>query len=146
MLPHPRPSPGSYPQPASGCGAGVSSERSVAPLVRHVPTSLARASVPTVTLDEIDEYATSLAGCKRKGHPGRVAWYVDDRLVVRQDEPGTVLVMVGFEDRERLLDDHPDTFGLPPRWEKHMKVQADLDGDADAIRTAIRLAWAMQKR
>ena len=102
--------------------------------------------MPTVTLDEIDEYATSLAGCKRKGHPGRVAWYVDDRLVVRQDEPGTVLVRVGFEDRERLLDDHPDTFGLPPRWEKHMKVQADLDGDADAIRTAIRLAWAMQKR
>jgi len=112
----------------------------------NVPTSVARASVPTVTLDEIDEYATSLAGCKRKGHPGRVAWYVDDRLVVRQDEPGTVLVRVGFEDRERLLDDHPDTFGLPPRWEKHMKVQADLDGDADAIRTAIRLAWAMQKR
>lgn len=43
-------------------------------------SSRPRASVPRVTLDEIDEYATSLAGCKRKGHPGRVAWYVDDRL------------------------------------------------------------------
>jgi hypothetical protein len=110
-----------------------------------VPSSVLRASVPKVTLDEIDEYATSLTGCKRKGHPGRVAWYVDDRLVVRQDEPGTVLVRVGFEDRERLLDEHPDTFGLPPRWEKHMKVQADLDGDPDAIRTAIHLAWDMQR-
>jgi hypothetical protein len=27
-----------------------------------------------------------------------------------------------------------------------MKVQADLDGDGDAIREAIRLAWAAQRR
>ena len=97
-------------------------------------------------LDDIDTFTATLAGCKRKGHPGRVAWYVDDRLVVRQDEPGTVLVRVGFEDRERLLDEHPDTFGVPPRWERHHKVQADLDGDPDAIREAIRLAWSMQRR
>lgn len=99
-----------------------------------------------VTLDDIDQFATSLDGCKRKGHSGRVAWYVDDRLVVRQDEPGTVLVRVGFEDRERLLAAHPDTFGVPPRWEAHRKVQAELDGDADAIREAIRLAWRAQRR
>ena len=99
-----------------------------------------------MTLDEIDEYATSLAGCKRKGHPGRVAWYVDDRLVVRQDEPGTLLVRVGGADRERLLAAHPETFGVPPRWEAHHKVQADLDGDADAVREAIRLAWEAQRR
>jgi hypothetical protein len=99
-----------------------------------------------VTLDEVDEYATSLAGCKRKGHPGRVAWYVDDRLVVRQDEPGTVLVRVGGQERERLLDTYPETFGVPPRWEAHLKVQADLDGDDDAIREAIRIAWSAQRR
>jgi hypothetical protein len=99
-----------------------------------------------VTLDEVDEFATSLPGCKRKGHPGRVAWYVDDRLVVRQDEPGTVLVRVDLADRERLLATHPTTFGVPPRWEAHRKVQADLDGDADAIREAIRLAWESQRR
>ena len=98
-----------------------------------------------MTLDEIDAFATSLRGCKRKGHLGRVAWYVRDRLVVRQDEPGTVLVRVGFDDRERLLAAYPETFGVPPRWEAHMKVQADLNGDAGAIREAIRLAWAMQR-
>jgi hypothetical protein len=98
-----------------------------------------------VTLDEIDEFATSLAGCKRKGHRGRVAWYVDDGLVVRQDEPGTVLVRVDFADREQLLHAQPETFGVPPRWERHQKVQADLDGDADAIRGAIRLAWNLQR-
>ena len=99
-----------------------------------------------MTLDEVDEFARSLPGCKRKGHPGRVAWYVDDRLVVRQDEPGTVLVRVDPADREQLLEAHPETFGVPPRWEAHRKVQAELDGDADAIREAIRLAWQSQRR
>ena len=99
----------------------------------------------TVTLDEIDEYATSLAGCRRKGHPGRLAWSVDNRLVVRQDEPGTVLVRVGFEDRERLLARYPQTFGVPPRWDAHMKVQAVIDGDATGIMEAIRLAWQLQR-
>jgi len=99
-----------------------------------------------MTLDEVDDYATSLAGCTRKGHPGRVAWYVDGRLVVRQDEPGTLLVRVDLGDREQLLEAHPTTFGVPPRWEAHRKVQAQLDGDAGAIREAIRLAWASQRR
>ena len=99
-----------------------------------------------VRLDEVDEFATSLAGCKRKGHPGRVAWYVDDRLVVREDEPGTLLVRVGGTEREQLLAAHPATFGVPPRWESHAKVQAQLDGDPAAICDAIRLAWASQRR
>ncbi len=97
-------------------------------------------------LGEVHAFATSLPGCTRKGHEGRRAWYVDDRLVVREDEPGTLLVRVGGEDRERLVAAHPDTFGVPPRWEAHAKVQAELDGDGDAIREAIRLAWATQRR
>ncbi|MEO6585545.1 MAG: hypothetical protein ABIN90_04475 [Knoellia sp.] len=98
-----------------------------------------------MTLDEIDAFATALEGCKRRGHPGRVAWYVDDRLVVRQDEPGTVMVRVGFDDRESLLAAYPETFGVPPHWEAHMKVQADLEGDRATICEAIRLAWASQR-
>lgn len=74
-----------------------------------------------MTLDEVDEFATSLAG------------------------PDTVLVRVGFDDRERLLTAYPETFGVPPRWEAPLKVQADLDGDADGSCEAIRLAWAMQR-
>ncbi|MEI2775398.1 MAG: hypothetical protein V9G19_05365 [Tetrasphaera sp.] len=99
-----------------------------------------------MTLDEIDAIASALAGCRRKGHPGRAAWYVDNRLVVRQDEPGTLMVRVDFPDREQLLTEDPDTFGLPPRWEKHRKLQADLDGDPRAIARAIRLAWQHQRR
>jgi hypothetical protein len=53
-------------------------------------------------------------------------------------------VRVGFADRERLLEQHPETFGVPPQFEKHMKMQVDLDGDAGAIREAIRVAWSLQ--
>ena len=99
-----------------------------------------------MTPDEVDEFARSLPGCKRKGTAARPAWYVDDRLVARLIDAGELVVRAGFADRERLLTAHPTTFGVPPRYEKHMKVQALLDGDADAIREAIRLAWQMQRR
>ena len=63
------------------------------------------ATLDDVRLDEVDAFATSLPGVRRKGHPGRVAWYVDDRLVVREDLPGA--------EREDLLARHPETFGVP---------------------------------
>jgi hypothetical protein len=97
-----------------------------------------------VRIEELDELATSLPGVRRSGQPGGLKWLVDGRLVVREDGPGSIIVRVGFADRERLLEQHPETFGVPPRCEKHMKVQADLDGNAPAIREAIRLAWRLQ--
>ena len=54
------------------------------------------ATLGDVRLDEVDEFATSLPGVRRKGHSGRVAWYVDDRRVVREDP----------------LARHPETFGV----------------------------------
>lgn len=53
-----------------------------------------------MTLEELGEYAESL-GCVRRGRDGRVGWYVDNRLVVREDEPGTLCIRVSFADRER---------------------------------------------
>ncbi len=99
-----------------------------------------------MTPDEVDEFARSLPGCTRKGTAVRPAWYVDDRLVARLVDSGELVVRAGFAERERLLADHPTTFGVPPRYEKHLKVQVLLDGDAPAIREAIRLAWQMQRR
>ena len=98
-------------------------------------------------LEEVGDHAESLAGVKRKGHEGRIAWYVDNRLVVRQHDADTLVVRSDFEERERLVDAHPDTFSVPPHLEAHMKVEADLvRGDPDAIRTAITAAWELQRR
>jgi hypothetical protein len=98
-----------------------------------------------MTPDEVDQYARSLLGCKRKGTTARPAWYVDDRLVARLVDAGELLVRADFGARERLVAAHPQTFGVPPRYEKHMKVQALLSGDDAAIRAAIRAAWELQR-
>jgi hypothetical protein len=98
-----------------------------------------------MTLDDVDAYLGTLEGCRARSVGGRRAWYVDGLLVARADTGGTLLVRLGGSDRERLVSDHPDTFGVPPRWEAHAKVQADLAGDPWAIRGALRLAWQRQR-
>ena len=98
-----------------------------------------------MTLDEVDAYLLTLDGCRRRTVDGRRAWYVDGLLVARADAPGTLLVRLGGVDRERLVTAYPETFGVPPRWEAHTKVQADLAGDADAIREALHRAWVAQQ-
>ncbi len=99
-----------------------------------------------MTPDEVDEFARSLPGCKRKGTGARPAWYVDNRLVARLVDPGELVVRASFAGRERLVAAHPETFGVPPRYEKHYKMQALLSGDAAAICDAIRSAWELQRR
>lgn len=98
-----------------------------------------------MTPQDVDEYATSLAGCKRKGTASKPAWYVDDRLVARVVDDGELLVRASFAERERFVAADPETFGVPPRYEKHMKMQVMLAGDAAAIRDAIRAAWELQR-
>jgi len=98
-----------------------------------------------MTLDDVDAYLGTLEGCRARRTDERRAWYVDGLLVARADADGTLLVRIGGRDREELVTAHPETFGVPPRWESHQKVQADLAGDADAVRLALRLAWDRQR-
>jgi hypothetical protein len=100
-----------------------------------------------VTPEEVGRYAESLPQVKRKGTESRPAWYVNDRLVVRLDDPHTLVIRVPLSKRESLLETYPDTFGVPPRMEAHHKVEAYLDqAQPEAVRTAIDLAWDMQRR
>ena len=99
-----------------------------------------------MTLDEVGRYAESLPQVKRKGTESRPAWYVNDRLVVRVLDPSTVVIQVPLNERELLLETYPDSFGVPPRMEAHHKVEAYLDhAQPAAVRTAIDLAWEMQR-
>ena len=100
-----------------------------------------------MTPDEVGRYAESLPRVKRKGTESRPAWYVDDRLVVRLQDPNTLVIRVPLDQRESLLEAYPDSFGVPPRMESHHKVEAYLDrAEPGAVRTAIDLAWEMQHR
>jgi hypothetical protein len=100
-----------------------------------------------VTPEDVGRYAESLPQVKRKGTESRPAWYVNDRLVVRVQDPNTVVIRVPLSRREALLETYPDSFGVPPRMEAHHKVEAYLDQALpEAVRTAIDLAWEMQRR
>jgi len=100
-----------------------------------------------VTLDEVGRYAESLPEVKRKGTESRPAWYVHNRLVVRLQDPKTLVIRVPLSERESLLETYPDSFGVPPRMEAHHKVEAYLDdAQPEAVRAAIDLAWDMQRR
>ncbi|MBU2694205.1 hypothetical protein [Pimelobacter sp. 30-1] len=99
-----------------------------------------------MTPEEVDDFARSLPGCRRKGTPAHPAWYVDDRLVARLVAADELVVRADPVAREHLVAAHPGTFGVPPRYEGHRKVQAMLSGDAAAIRGALRAAWELQRR
>ncbi|HWJ11197.1 MAG TPA: hypothetical protein VNS46_17590 [Nocardioides sp.] len=99
-----------------------------------------------MTPDEVDAFARSLAGCRRKGTAEHPAWYVDDRLVARLVDPTELVVRTGLDERERMVAEHPETFGVPPHHERRGTVQVLLSGDAAAIRAAIHGAWRMQRR
>lgn len=100
-----------------------------------------------MTLDEVGQYAESLPQVKRKGTESRPAWYLQDRLLVRLQDPNTLVIRVPLSRREGLLETYPDSFGVPPRMEAHHKVEAYLDrAQSQAVRTAIDLAWEMQRR
>jgi hypothetical protein len=100
-----------------------------------------------MTLDEVGQYAESLPQVKRKGTESRPAWYVRDRLVVRLQDPQTLVIRVPLSTRDSLLEAYPGSFGVPPRMEAHHKVEAYLeDAQPQAVRAAIHLAWDMQRR
>jgi hypothetical protein len=100
-----------------------------------------------VDLDDVGRLALSHDGVKRKGIEARPAWYVDDRLVVRQLDPTSVVIRTGFDERERLLADHPETFSVPPRFESHMMVVVELDrAEPAAVAVAISQAVELQRR
>lgn len=98
-----------------------------------------------MTPDEVADFLATLPGCKRKGTAQVPAWYVADRIIARLVAADELMIRCAFDLRERLVTEHPDTFGIPPRYEAHLKVQAMLDGDAGAIQHALRAAWELQR-
>lgn len=99
-----------------------------------------------MTPDEVADFLETLPGCKQKGTTAVPAWYVDNRIVARLVAPDELMIRCAFDARDRLVTEHPDTFGIPPRYDAHMKLQAMLYGDSGAIQSALRHAWEMQRK
>jgi hypothetical protein len=99
-----------------------------------------------VTPDEVAAFLATLPGCRQKGTRAVPAWYVANRIVARLVAHDELMIRCAFDVRERLVTEHPDTFGIPPAYEAHMKVQAMLYGDGGAIQQALREAWELQRK
>ena len=84
---------------------------------------------------------------REKGTSDRPGWYVHDRLVARQLDEDSLLVRADFDARERLLDDHPGMFSVPPSMEAHQKVVVELGlADTKGVRRALAEAVELQRR
>ncbi len=66
---------------------------------------------------------------------------------MRQEDDEFVVVRSDREDRERLVQEHPETFSVPPPFESHRKVVVDLRrGEEAAALAAVTAAWELQRR
>lgn len=62
----------------------------------------------------------------------------------RSAEPDTLVVRIGFEDRERLLEDAPETYYLTDHYRIHPVVLARLSRvDRDALRDLLSVSWRL---
>ena len=56
------------------------------------------------------------------------------------------MIRAGFDYRDEILREFPETFSVPTRYVKHMMVVADLaDDDPGAIEEAVEAAWRLQQ-
>ena len=99
-----------------------------------------------MTIEDVRALLAEYDDVREKGSSDRPGWYVRDRLVARQLDGDSVLVRADFDAREKLLDDHPETFSVPPSMEAHQKVVAELDrADVQGVRRALAEAVELQR-
>ena len=99
-----------------------------------------------MTIEDVRNLLAEYDDVREKGTSDRPGWYVRDRLVARQLDGDSVLVRADFDAREMLLDDHPETFSVPPSMEAHQKVVVELDrADVQGVRRALAEAVELQR-
>ena len=97
-------------------------------------------------IEDVRDLLATHDGVREKGTTDRPGWYVDNRLVARQLDGDSVLVRADFGARERLLDDYPETFSVPPSMEAHQKVVVELDrAEPEGVRRALGEAVELQR-
>ena len=100
-----------------------------------------------MTVDDVARLADALPGVRLSAPQGLAAWRYHGRLVARQLDDAHVVIRAGFEYRDALVRQLPETFSVPARYIKHMMVVADLaNGDAGAIEDALEAAWRWSRR
>lgn len=98
-----------------------------------------------VTLAQVGAWARDLPGVKERRRGGALRWEVGNRLLARQLDGASIVIRTGFGEREDLLTRFPGSFSVPPRFDAHMMVVAELPEAAPAaVRAALQGAWDLQ--
>ena len=95
--------------------------------------------------EDVDRLTGPLAGVRRTVADGLVQWRYHGRLVARMLDQAHLVIRADFDYRAAVVRQFPATFSVPRRFEKHMMVVADLDGDPGAIEDALEAAWRLQR-
>jgi hypothetical protein len=96
-------------------------------------------------LADISRLIAQLDRVTERTHEGMLDWRYRGRLVARQLDGSHIVIRVPFDVKALLLQNFPDTFSSPRRFDAHMMIVADLKhGNADAIEDAVIGAWELQ--
>jgi hypothetical protein len=97
-------------------------------------------------IDDVARLADTLTGLRLRTADGRAQWRYHGRVVARQLDDKQLVIRADFDYRDAILRQFPGTFSVPPRYQKHMMVVADLaHGDSGAIEEAFETAWRLQR-
>ena len=97
--------------------------------------------------DDVERLLSSMSGVRQTSATGRSEWRYHGRLVARQLDDEHLVIRAEFGARDSLVRQHPETFSVPSRFEKHMMIVADaVKGNAAAIEDALVAALALQRR
>lgn len=99
-----------------------------------------------VSLDAVSGWALALPYVKEYRRGGLLRWEVSHRLLARQLDGDSIVIRSGFQEREELLDRFPESFSVPPRFDAHMMIVAELAHASEkAVRAALQRAWHLQQ-
>jgi hypothetical protein len=94
---------------------------------------------------DVSSLALQLEGVVERRRDELLEWRYRGRLVARQLDARHLVIRMSFDLRDVLVHSFPTTFSVPPRYEKHMMVVADLEhGNPDVVEDAVIAAWELQ--
>ena len=99
-----------------------------------------------VTYDAVREIGLALPGVEESTSYGTPALKVKGKLIARLKEDGeTLVVIVGFEEREKLLDGDPQVFFLTDHYLNYPTVLVRLGKVRRAVlRQVLKQAWQLR--
>lgn len=105
-----------------------------------------------LTFDDVCKMAEALEGVEIGTTYGTPALKVRGKVfaciaINRSAEPGTLVAVVGFEERDRLLEADPATYYLKDHYRDSPSILVRLARvHPDALRDLLRMAWTFVAR